>query len=485
MAGPASRSLAASIGDFAEALRARWRIPGMALAVLHRGEPVHLGAYGVRDVDTGAPMTIDTAVAIASCAKAFTAAAGGALVDDGRIGWDDPIRTFLPSFRLYDPWVTDHLTLRDCLAHRIGIGRASIAEYGSVLSRDEVLARASAVAPVAAFRDRYCYSNLGYIAAAAAIGAAAGDGFEALVERRLFAPLGMRFSTVRDRPWASAPEVSAPHHERSGRIATVEPIGLDNLVGSGSIYSTARDMVPWLALMLGVASQERQAVSVAVVREMQRLRTPARGDPVLEGYGLGWAIVAADGARMLEHDGAVRGFNSRIVIDARDGFALFVAANRRSMAHHALARFVRQLTRGDEPGDWIAKLDTEAAAQIVEQQKRLAGYRADDPIAPTSPAAGDFAGTYCHAGLGRIDIADCGDHLALKIGHAPCHDGPLVRVSAHVFEYQGNDDDDRPPAPSAPSGAAPHIRFRLENGRAARFSWQGMWFGPADCVRTA
>ena len=59
------------------------------------------------------PVDGHTLFAIASTSKAFTAAAVGMLVDEGKVGWDDPVTEHLPGFQLFDPYVTRELTVRD------------------------------------------------------------------------------------------------------------------------------------------------------------------------------------------------------------------------------------------------------------------------------------------------------------------------------------------------------------------------------------
>src|ERR1700730_10027040 len=86
---------------------AEWRIPGLAMAVVRRNEPPLLRCWGVRDIDTGAPVTPDTVFPICSVTKSFTATALALLVDEGRLDWDMPVREVLPEFRLRDPVATE------------------------------------------------------------------------------------------------------------------------------------------------------------------------------------------------------------------------------------------------------------------------------------------------------------------------------------------------------------------------------------------
>ena len=73
----------------------------------------------------GSPETVDadTLFQIGSTTKAFTAAALAILVEEGKIDWDDRVIDHLSDFRMYDPWVTREITVRDLLVHRSGLGR--------------------------------------------------------------------------------------------------------------------------------------------------------------------------------------------------------------------------------------------------------------------------------------------------------------------------------------------------------------------------
>ncbi|RZK27815.1 MAG: class A beta-lactamase-related serine hydrolase [Hymenobacter sp.] len=104
-----------------QAMRA-FDVPGVALAIVQNGQVVCAKGYGVRVAGQRAPVDATTLFAIASNSKAFTTAALGLLVDEGKLGWDDKVIDHLPEFRLYDPYVTADFTVRDLLTHRSGLG---------------------------------------------------------------------------------------------------------------------------------------------------------------------------------------------------------------------------------------------------------------------------------------------------------------------------------------------------------------------------
>ena len=71
-------------------------VPGVVVAAATAEGPIFAGGFGVRDTASGAPMTADTVVWIASMTKAVTGACAMQLVEQGRLSLDGPIATVLP-----------------------------------------------------------------------------------------------------------------------------------------------------------------------------------------------------------------------------------------------------------------------------------------------------------------------------------------------------------------------------------------------------
>ena len=106
----------------------------------------------------------DTLFAIGSTTKAFTAATVGALVDDGLLEWERPLRDYVPDLRLHDPVVTDRLTVVDLLSHRSGLPRHDLAWVGHPgRSRAELVRRLRFLPLSRDLRQAFQYCNLGYL----------------------------------------------------------------------------------------------------------------------------------------------------------------------------------------------------------------------------------------------------------------------------------------------------------------------------------
>ncbi len=167
--------------------------PAVSVAVVKDGRPVLTRGYGVRAIG-GAAVDEHTLFAIASNTKAVTCAALSILIDEGKVKWDEPVRTYLPGFSLSKPELNDMVTVRDLVSHRIGFGLGA----GDLLfwpngnrSRAEIMAAIPHVPIEDRFRTSYHYCNLMFVAAGEVVAAASGMPWEQFIQTRILTPLGM------------------------------------------------------------------------------------------------------------------------------------------------------------------------------------------------------------------------------------------------------------------------------------------------------
>src|SRR5690606_1161298 len=120
-----------------------YTIPGLSIGIIKDNKIVFAKGYGVTNNVDLLPVSSQTVFPIMSCTKAFTAAALGILVDQGKIKWNDKVIKYLPDFKLSDPWITKELTISDLLCHRSGLEtfEGDLLWYGTNYSRQEVVRR--------------------------------------------------------------------------------------------------------------------------------------------------------------------------------------------------------------------------------------------------------------------------------------------------------------------------------------------------------
>ena len=99
----------------------KWKVPGLAIAVVQNGQVIYSHGFGLRDVKANLPVTSKTIFAIGSISKSFNSLSMGILNDEGKLDWDKPVRQYLPEFQMHDPVASERMTLRDLISHRVGM----------------------------------------------------------------------------------------------------------------------------------------------------------------------------------------------------------------------------------------------------------------------------------------------------------------------------------------------------------------------------
>ena len=117
--------------EFVRNIMQDWKIPGLAISIVKDGEVLFSQGFGKRDADEGKDVTTQTLFPIASCTKAFTATSMAILADEGKLDWDTSVKRYLPTFKLYDLFASEHMTPRDLVTHRSGLPRHDLMWFNS------------------------------------------------------------------------------------------------------------------------------------------------------------------------------------------------------------------------------------------------------------------------------------------------------------------------------------------------------------------
>lgn len=415
-----------------------WEIPGMALAVVHRGQ-ISAQGYGVRELGRPELVDVHTVFDSASLTKSFTATLVATLVDEGKMKWDEPIRSYLPALALGDPYITEHATVRDFLSHRTGLAATNSLWKLTALSRSEVMPRLRCLRQAAPFRSTQVYNNLGYMVVGEAAAAAAGASWEELVRRRLLEPLKLGDTVAGYEEGMTRPNHAASHALIDG---AQRPLHRERqrgpIAAAGSVLSSAADLARWAKLHLkGGELEGKRFVSAASLAETHSPQvviatTPemraARQVEFFAAYGMGWNVMDYRGHPMLWHSGSGDGQMAYMALLPKDDLAVVVLVNTwaADFVHGALASWLLDVHLGLEPRDWsgeaLARHRSESA-QENEVQKLLAAAAAAG--APPRPLA-SYAATYESCPWGPIHVRVENGGLILQMG-----DGEVADLRYH------------------------------------------------------
>ncbi len=414
-----------------------FEVPGLALAVVRDGRVLVARGYGVRELGRPDPVDAHTRFAIASNTKAFTATALALLVEEGELDWDDPVIESLPWFRMWDPWVTREITVRDLLVHRSGLGLGQGDLLGwpkSDRTREEIVRAIRWLEPKTSFRSAYAYDNVLYHAAALVIEETSGLAWEEFVRARIVEPLGMADTRVTRTATREAGNVARPHARVEGIVRPVTPYDATNTNASGGIGSSAADMATWMRVQLdsGRVSGGPPLYLPSTTREMWTIVTPIpRPAPPPElaplrshfnGYGLGFFLRDYRGRQMVTHTGSNPGYVSRVTLipELRLGIAVLTNAEA-GEAFDAITHHVLDHVLGAPPFDWLGAY----AARHDPSGATMEPSVPRDPAASPSLPLAAYAGIYEDRWYGDVAIAPEGDRLVMRFRRTPVLVGDL------------------------------------------------------------
>jgi len=428
--------------DFVRTTMQDWKLQGLAIAIVKDGEVISSKGFGLRDAASGLEVTPQTLFPIASCTKAFTTTAMAILVDEGKLDWDTPVRSYIPTFKLYDPFTTERITPRDLVTHRSGLPRHDLVWYNSSASRRQLFDRLQYLEPSKDFRAVWQYQNLMYMAAGYLIQQITGQTWEEFVQQRIFDPLGMassNFSIVETAEKAT--DFSHPYREEKDEVKEIPFYAAQGAIGpAGAIVSNISDMSKWVLLQLNKGKYgDTQIVSEA---QLAQLHFPQMVIPetsnyteiAYSSYGMGWAVTTYRGHPMINHSGGIDGFSTLTTFFPQDAIGIVVLANMGGTPISGILTFNafdRLLGMDEVPWSERSKKEREefkAASEKGKEKSETDRVPGTTPSHPLDAYTGDFE----HPGYGTLSVQLDGDQLQITYNSMVF---PLKHYHYDIFEF--------------------------------------------------
>jgi CubicO group peptidase (beta-lactamase class C family) len=416
-----------------------WHVPGLAIAVVKNDSLVFAKGYGV--LEAGKPARVDehTRFAIGSTTKAMTSAALAMLVDEGKLHWDDKIIDIIPDFRLYDPYVTREITVRDLLTHRSGLAGTDLLWIfpENQYTRTEIIRRLRYVHPSSSFRSTWDYQNVMYSIGGDVVARVSGMPWATFIQKRIFDPIGMTESIALVSELPGKPNVATPHAEAHDTIRVVPIRSTDAIAPAGSVWSSVSDMSKWMRFVLDsgrvgdkrliAAATFREIVTPQIRADIDEYPSLALIHPNFFSYGLGWFIQDYHGHAVWMHTGSIDGMSALIGLLPSERVGVYVLENLdHAELRHALMYKVFDLYTGAPDRDWSADVKALFAAAGRSQ-------RASRPAAESHPGLSldKYAGSYFDSTYGAFEVTNTNAVLHARFEKADL--GDLDHVDYDTF----------------------------------------------------
>ena len=305
------------------------KVPGLSVAVIHKGRIAWTKAYGLAEAGSARPLNDDTIFQTASMGKTVTAAAVLALVERGRLDLDADISSSLKSWRIPESeWTRETpVTLAALLSHTAGFrkGRSGEFEYDFALPTLLQVLNGESPSPhppvtvTARPGTVWQYSNVGYYIVQQVLEDACGKPFPEIVGEMVLKPVGMTRSFYRQRLTPEEEKNAAFGHDQNGTLIKGR-YRIYPAFGSGSGFWSTPDDLARLAIELN------KAFSGAPNSLFSKTTAMRMAKPVLGTYGLG-LFIQPDDRRSAFHSGDTNGYHNILRIHLSEGWGCVIMTN--------------------------------------------------------------------------------------------------------------------------------------------------------------
>ena len=328
------------VDDYIRAEMAKRKIPGLALLVVRDGQIVKAQGYGFSNVELQVPVKPETLFQSGSMGKQFTATAVMMLVEEGKLGLDDPLTKYFSDA----PKSWKQVTVRQLLSHTGGFGDYPKGfDFRRDRSEDDLLKVVEAIPLAYPPGTKWAYANLGYLTLGVLIHRVSGKFYGDFLQERVFQSLGM--STTRIISEADIiPNRASGYELVKGELKNQEWVSPAlNTTADGSLYFSILDLAKWDAALYTEKLLKKPSLDL--------MWTPVKlksGEVNSDHYGFGWFIHDIRGHRIIEHEGAWQGFTTNISRYVDDRLTVAILTNLAGpepddLSHHVAGMYVPEL----------------------------------------------------------------------------------------------------------------------------------------------
>jgi D-alanyl-D-alanine carboxypeptidase len=330
------KTLAQQLQYTLDSVRQQTEIKGVSAAIIGPHEEIWIGVSGMSDPTINERIVPEMLFDIGSIGKNYLAALVLKLVEERRLGLDDPLWKWLPAY----PNIDNKITVRQLLSHTSGIFDfvkhpqspfSMVYKSTKIWNQEQILAELIEK-PYFSRGKGWHYSTTNYILLRMIAEKVAGSKVSSEIARRFLSPLGLD-RTVAVDPLDSVPQQALIVNNWMGEFVDLAPKPQPwTSTSPDLIYATAEDVARWMHFLY----HEKVVLSQTSLDQMLDFHSPTPNDPPLSGYGLGVMFVdydlaeklyAVKGVRMWGHGGSTHGFRAIVMYLPDQETTISVLAN--------------------------------------------------------------------------------------------------------------------------------------------------------------
>jgi CubicO group peptidase (beta-lactamase class C family) len=413
----------ARLSRFTETAMKELGVPGVAVGIVQNGKVVFADGFGVRELGKPEKPDANTEFMIASNTKALTTLMLGKLVDANKLGWETPVTSLLPSFKLGDTATTRQVLVKHLICACTGLPRQDLEwlfEFKNA-TPESALRTLGTMQPTSKFGEMFQYSNPMAAAAGYTGGHVAfpdlelGAAYDSAMRTLVFQPLGMTSTTfdyakalAGNHAWPHSPDIDG----RTSLAAMDMNYSIIPMRPAGAAWSNVHDMLEYVAMEL---AEGRLPDGTQYIKRETLLARRAPQVPIGKEatYGMGLMVDTKYGTPVVHHGGDMIGFHSDMMWLPEHDVGAVVLTNGDPgwvLRNVFRRKLLEVLFDGHDEADAdVASQAKEFYAQIAADRKLL--------TVPADPAeAVKLAGHFHNDALGDIDVRRDGGRTVFDFG---------------------------------------------------------------------
>jgi CubicO group peptidase (beta-lactamase class C family) len=309
-------------------------IPGVSAGIVYDQKLIWSRGFGFSDLEKKTPAAPTTIYSICSISKLFTSIAVMQLRDQGKLSLDEPVRTYIPWFKIKDKFpAAPQVTLRGILTHSSGLPREADYPYWTgpdylFPTREEIIARLSSQEELYPAETYYQYSNLGMALAGEVVAAVSGENYADYVKKNILDPLGLKDTTpeIPSSEKGTRLAVGYSARLRDGSRKTMPFFQVRGIAPAAGFASTVKDLARLASWQLRLlAKGGKEVLAANTLKEMHRVHW--MDTDWKNSWGLGFSVSRRDDKTYVGHGGACPGYRTQVTLCPKDKTAVIVLTN--------------------------------------------------------------------------------------------------------------------------------------------------------------
>lgn len=327
-----------------------------ALLVVEKGKIIYKKGFGYANRQTKELFTTDTPCYIGSVSKQFTAMGIMVLQQEGKLSYNQSVRTYFPEL----PECMQPVTILHLLHHTGGL--ALFGDYPDMNEKDvfAILQKQQSLRFSPGEKFEYC--NAGYTLLGMVLEKISGETLNDFLTKKVFLPSGMKNTYVNSA-------LIRNRKRAVGYYVFGDENNYDTFIGgAASVVSTIDDLYLWDKMLYAPTIVSAKTLEKAFERD--KLTSPDEMYGT-KGYGFGWFVSEKNGKQIIQHDGGFGGFRSYIERQPQQHNSIIFISNVRHSITGQLREGINNILEGKPytipKNSWANKIIEESNTIGIKQ----------------------------------------------------------------------------------------------------------------------